>query len=178
MAPTEDTHTEHIHLLERVLANVMTNENGCWIWTAARTHGGYGALWLDGEVKYAHRIVGVLFLALDEQSGLYVLHDCDVPACCNPNHLRLGTHRENMADASAKGRLGKKLQPAQVIEIRRLRKEGHTQPELAKRYNVSKTTIRQIERRETWRNLSEEHKPSPPSDALLDYGDGSLAESA
>ena len=178
MAPTEDTHTEHIHLLERVLANVMTNENGCWIWTAARTRGGYGALWLDGEVKYAHRIIGGLFLALDEKSGLCVLHNCDTPACCNPNHLRLGTHRENMADASAKGRMGKKLTPAEVIEIRRLRAQGRTQRELAERFGVSRMTIRQIERRETWRHLSEEHEPSPCSVAPVDYRDESLAESA
>jgi DNA-binding XRE family transcriptional regulator len=179
MATTHEADSEHIHLLERVLANVMTNENGCWIWMAARTHGGYGALWLDGEVKYAHRVVGVIFLALDEQSGLYVLHDCDTPACCNPNHLRLGTHRENMADASAKGRLGKKLTPPEVIEIRRLRAEGgHTQQDLADRFGVSKTTIQQIERRETWRNLSEEHEPSPSSHTRLGDGDGSLAESA
>ncbi len=174
MARTEDAHPEHIHLLERVLAKVMTNENGCWIWTAARTQAGYGALWIDGGAKYTHRLVAVLFLALDEKSGLCVLHHCDTPACCNPNHLRLGTHRENMADASAKGRLGKKLQPAEVIEIRHLRAEGHTQEALATRYDVSKTTIRQIERRETWRYLSEEQGAPTRSDSTLD----SLAESA
>jgi DNA-binding XRE family transcriptional regulator len=175
MATTEEAHPEHTHLLERVLANVMTNENGCWIWTAARTQGGYGALWLDGEVRYAHRVVGVIFLGLDEKTGLYVMHDCDTPACCNPNHLRLGTHRANMEDASAKGRLGKKLQPADVIEIRRLRAEGHTQQVLADRFGVSRMTIRQIERRETWRHLPDETQDtSTRSDSSLD----SLAESA
>ena len=176
MATTEEAPPEHTHLLERVLANVMTNENGCWIWMAARTQGGYGALWLDGEVKYTHRVVGVLCLALDENSGQYVLHNCDTPACCNPNHLRLGSHQENMADASAKGRLSKKLTPTEVIEIRRLRAEGHTQQDLADRFGVSRMTIRQIERRETWRHLPE-HEPSSSS-ALLGDGEGSLAESA
>jgi DNA-binding XRE family transcriptional regulator len=175
MATTDEADSEHIHLLERVLANVMTNENGCWIWTAARTQGGYGALWLDGEVKYAHRVVGVLFLALDENSGKYVLHECDTPACCNPNHLRIGTHSQNMADASAKGRLAKKLTPNDVIEIRRLRAAGHTQQDLADRFDVSRMTIRQIERRETWRHLPDETQDaSTRSDSSLD----SLAESA
>ena len=68
MATTEEADAKHIHTLERVLANVTTNENGCWIWMAARTQGGYGALWLDGEAKYAHRVVGVIFLDLDEKS--------------------------------------------------------------------------------------------------------------
>jgi HNH endonuclease/Sigma-70, region 4 len=174
MATTEEVHPEHIHLLERVLGKVMTDENGCWIWTAARTHGGYGALWIDGEVKYAHRLVAVIFLSLDETSGHLVMHKCDTPACCNPSHLRVGTHRENMADASAKGRLSKKLRPDDVIEIRRLRAEGHTQQDLADRYGVSRMTIRQIERRETWRHLAEEQDAATRCDSTLD----SLAESA
>jgi DNA-binding XRE family transcriptional regulator len=178
MARTDEADAEHIHLLERVLANVMTNENGCWLWMGARNKGGYGALWLDGEVKYTHRVVGVVFLALDEASGQYVLHDCDTRACCNPGHLRLGSHADNMADASAKGRLSKKLTPAEVIEIRRLRAEGHTQQALADRYGVSRMTIRQIERRETWRHLSDEPGPRPSSASLLGDGDESLAESA
>lgn len=175
MATTEDAHPEHIHVLERVLANVMTNENGCWLWMGARNKGGYGALWLDGEVKYTHRVVGVVFLALDEDSGQYVLHNCDTRACCNPSHLRLGSHADNMADASAKGRLSKKLRPDEVIEIRRLRAEGHTQQALADRFGVSRMTIRQIERRETWRHLPDEAQDTPTrSDSILD----SLAESA
>jgi DNA-binding XRE family transcriptional regulator len=175
MATTEEAHPEHIHLLERVLASVSTDENGCWLWTAAHTKGGYGALWLDGEVKYVHRVVGVLFLALDESSGQYVLHNCDTRACCNPSHLRLGSHADNMADASAKGRMSKKLAPPQVIEIRRLRAEGQTQQALADRFGVSRTTIQQIERRETWRHLpDEEQDASTRSDSTLD----SLAESA
>jgi len=176
MATTEEAPPEHTHLLERVLANVMTNENGCWIWMAARTQGGYGALWLDGEVKYTHRVVGVLCLALDENSGQYVLHNCDTRACCNPEHLTLGSHADNMRDATVKGRMSKKLKPAEVIEIRRLRAEGHTQQDLADRFGVSRMTIRQIERRETWRHLPE-HEPSSSS-ALLGDGEGSLAESA
>ena len=82
-----------------------------------------------------------------------------------------------MADASAKGRMSKKLKPADVLEIRRLRAEGQTQQDLANRFGVSRITIRHIERRETWRHLDEEQVPSPTS-ALLGDGDESLAESA
>jgi DNA-binding XRE family transcriptional regulator len=178
MQGSEDADREQLLLLERLLARVVRSEGcGCWIWTGARTAGGYGALWLHGEPKYVHRVMAALFLALDETSGELVLHVCDRPSCCNPNHLRLGSHKENMADASAKGRMSKKLQPADVIEIRRLRAEGHTQQALADRYGVSRMTIRQIERRETWRHLSDEYEPSSSS-ALLDDGDKSLAESA
>jgi transcriptional regulator with XRE-family HTH domain len=62
-----------------------------------------------------------------------------------------------------------------VIEIRRLRAEGHTQQDLADRFGVSRMTIRQIERRETWRHLPDEEQYAPArSDSILD----SLAESA
>jgi DNA-binding XRE family transcriptional regulator len=132
-------------------------------------------LWLDGGAKYVHRLVATLFLALDETSGDLVLHMCDRPSCCNPDHLRVGSHEENMADAAAKGRMGKKLKPRDVSEIRRLRAEGHTQQDLAERFGVSRMTIRQIERRETWRHLPDEAQDaSTRSDSTLD----SLAESA
>ena len=81
-----------------------------------------------------------------------------------------------MADAAAKGRMSKKLKPADVLEIRRLRADGQTrqtQQDLADRFGVSRTTVRHIERRETWRHLPEEGREAY-SDSTLD----SLAESA
>lgn len=176
MQESDDADGEQVLLLERLLARVVRNESdGCWIWTGAHTAGGYGELRLGGGPKYVHRLMAALFLPCDEMSGQYVLHLCDQPSCCNPSHLRLGTQKENMADASAKGRLSKKLQPADVIEIRRLRAEGHTQQALADRFGVTRTTIQQIERRETWQHLPDEARDaSIRADSTLD----SLAESA
>jgi DNA-binding XRE family transcriptional regulator len=175
MATTEEVHPEHMRLLERVLAEVKIEEDGCWEWTGACNRGGYGGLSFAGVWWYVHRLIAVLFLGLDAASGLYVLHTCDRPQCCNPSHLRLGSHADNMADASAKGRLSKKLTPGEVIEIRRLRAEGHTQQDLADRFGVSRMTIRQIERRETWRHLPDE---APDASARSHSTLDSLAESA
>lgn len=78
-------------------------ETGCWEWQDAKRRG-YGTVWKHGRMWCVHRLV------YDETIGglsseLMVLHKCDVRNCCNPEHLFLGTHTDNMRDASKKGRL-------------------------------------------------------------------------
>jgi hypothetical protein len=90
----------------------------CWEWQGARTVAGYGVVGHDGVHYSAHRVMAGA-LADD-----VVLHTCDNPPCCNPRHLRVGTQRDNIADAVAKGRMGR---PAGVPNStpRVTRKGGH-----------------------------------------------------
>jgi len=98
---------------------------GCWLYTGFRKWDGYG--WLnrhrDGKDHYmtAHRYSWILAHG-PVPNGLHVLHRCDNPPCCNPSHLFLGTHQENMADRVAKGRAkgAKKLFPDRVRPIRKI----------------------------------------------------------
>lgn len=82
---------------------------GCWLYTGFRKWDGYGwlARYFNGKVRYltAHRYAWML-LKGDVPAGMHVLHKCDNPPCCNPDHLWLGTHQDNMRDKSAKGRFG------------------------------------------------------------------------
>lgn len=87
----------------------------CVEWTKARTEHGYGRQSVNGRLVYAHRV------AWEKANGpipdgLLVLHRCDNPACVNVDHLFLGTQRDNMRDASRKGRLGPQRYPAEYAK--------------------------------------------------------------
>ena len=83
----------------------------CWQWKASVNDSGYGMLMLAGIPRRAHRLAWLFFRG-DIPAGLLVLHQCDNPACCNPDHLYLGTYRDNMLDCIRRGRYrnGKELQ--------------------------------------------------------------------
>lgn len=75
----------------------------CWVWQAHRNRAGYGQFWFEGRSQKAHRIVWIITYG-EIPDGLCVLHRCDNPPCCNPEHLFLGTKADNTADMDAKGR--------------------------------------------------------------------------
>lgn len=77
---------------------------GCWFWLGPLYPKGYGSFWYQGRNVGAHRAAYELFVG-PVPPGLSVCHRCDVPCCVNPEHLFLGTARDNLLDASAKGRL-------------------------------------------------------------------------
>src|SRR6201993_4514645 len=89
--------------LQRRLAerSVLDPQTGCLIWTASRNHSGYGHLFWKGVPQLAHRAA---WLARNGPipKGLYVCHRCDVRPCINPDHLFLGTQRDNMIDKALK----------------------------------------------------------------------------
>jgi hypothetical protein len=98
--------------------------------------------------SYAHRVAYVLAHG-DIPAGSAVMHSCDVRACVNPAHLRLGTQQDNIRDASAKGRLPKERPGAWALtneQVRDVRASVETCEALAQRYGVSKTHISLVRR--------------------------------
>lgn len=96
----------------RLMRSIEPDANGCQIWPAgAATNNGYGRFNVrDGAGKQrgvlAHRASLEAHLGRKLVRGEEVMHRCDVPRCVNPEHLVVGTHRENMIDMMSKGRAG------------------------------------------------------------------------
>lgn len=78
--------------------------NGCWEWKKGKDYDGYGLTSFERKIIKAHRLAYLLKYGEIPQ-GMQVLHKCDNPPCCNPEHLMLGTTKDNMRDAHQKGRL-------------------------------------------------------------------------
>lgn len=167
-SPTERV---RINLFSRVQKGV--SDDDCWLWQGPVNHGGYGIIGFARATYLAHRVSYAFAHGIDipdtRSLSLCVLHHCDVRRCVNPRHLFLGTRKENSLDAVAKGRhtFGErqwraKLKDEDVLEIRRLRREGGvTAADLAVRFDVSKEVIWATERGHHWKHLPGANPPRP-----------------
>jgi len=89
-------------IIDRFNQKWEEDNNGCWIWQAYLHKSGYGVQTINNEPLYAHRVSHRI-----HKGGIpedkYVLHNCDVKECVNPEHLYLGTQKENVQDAIERG---------------------------------------------------------------------------
>ncbi len=116
-------------------------DTGCWEWKRGLDPDGYGLAYAFGKKVRAHRLSWVTF-NIDDPAQLCVLHECDNPKCVNPDHLFLGTHRDNVHDKLRKGRQAKpRITPA-TIEF--IRASPLKQRELASLTGIHRTTINNI----------------------------------
>jgi len=89
--------------MDRFHSKYRVNEsNGCWEWHASLVHG-YGCIGFRGKIWRAHRMSWTLHHG-EIPEGLCVCHKCDNPKCVNPEHLFLGTKKDNRDDMVRKGR--------------------------------------------------------------------------
>ncbi len=121
-------------------------DNGCWQWIRSRG-GDYGKVrWLQKTIS-SHRASYIAFKG-EVSKGLNVCHTCDNPLCVNPDHLWLGTQKQNKQDSKKKGRtlIGQKnhfskFTDVQIEEMRKLKNEGFTYDRLKRIFNCSTAHI-------------------------------------
>jgi len=97
-------------VIDRFEAKVkIGGPDDCWEWqganSGARRGKPYGHIFWNGRLEKAHRVAFAWFHGREITPGLEVMHTCDNPPCVNPAHLKEGTHRQNMLDGHAKGRV-------------------------------------------------------------------------
>jgi HNH endonuclease len=146
------------------------NEDSCWVWNLFKDKDGYGKIGIKGKLYRSHRVAYALTHNLPLVFKGHVLHTCDNPSCCNPNHLWLGTHQDNMTDMKEKRRskngsfrgmksgspqkgeknYNAKLTSKDIEEIKLLLQEKLTNKEIAKRYGVTHQAISCIKRGISW----------------------------
>jgi hypothetical protein len=148
-------------LAERFWRHVLPEPNsGCWLWDGPVDSSGYGRFRLGSSKVRVHRVSYGMHHGRPVPNGMRVLHSCDVPACVNPDHLRLGTDADNVADKVARNRQargervpGSKLTTAQVMAIRVA--QGVTHRALAAEFGVSHNIVGRIRRRQKWTHLTD-----------------------
>lgn len=130
----------------------------CWLFVGSLDAKGYGRCNHKGKSMKAHRLSWILNNG-DIPPGMGVLHSCDVRNCINPDHLFLGTQKDNMQDCARKRRFAKqhgeynataKLTELQVLEIRASTQTSRLVGDL---YGVADCTVRAIRQRRLWSHI-------------------------
>lgn len=93
-------------LLEKIMSNIQISDSNCWEWQGEIIKGGYGRCHFKGNKYIVHRAM-LISLGKEIPEGFEVCHSCDNPRCCNPEHLFIGTHKQNIKDRDNKGRTAK-----------------------------------------------------------------------
>ena len=141
----------------------------CWLWIGSFQNMGYGTIEISKRPLkrlLAHRASWQIHFG-EIPEGMWVLHKCDVPCCVNPEHLFLGTMRDNIQDMMNKGRcragtnpprgencVTHKLTELQVREIKHLLSTGGiSQQKIADTYHVAQTLISHIKLGKAWAHI-------------------------
>lgn len=119
----------------------------CLTFTGAKGNKeGHGLIWDTGKLSYAHRVAyEAKYGAIPK--GMVVMHLCDNPACCNPDHLTLGTKKDNAHDAILKGRSKGSLKnalPNLINRVSLLHKSGKTPEDIAHATGYDLTAVRSL----------------------------------
>jgi len=151
--------------LERLKANfekIVIKSDGCWDSKLISHHSGYVDIQFGQKRIGLHRASWTIFNGnIPEDS--FVLHKCDNKRCSNPDHLFLGTLKDNTQDKLTKGRANlpvgeshknSKLTIEKVKKIKELLSLGVTMSRLEKDFNISNGALKAIKNGRTWKHVN------------------------
>lgn len=114
---------------------------GCHIWHGCRWGSGYGRMCVNYQTASTHRLAWELANGRPVPPGLCVLHRCDNPPCCNPEHLFVGTMADNLSDMRHKNRGRSSITPESV---RQLRASSLNNSQAARFFGMHRRTVQRI----------------------------------
>lgn len=160
---------EKLERLKRSFEKHVIRQEGCWGWKGSIAHGGYPVMSCRKAIgsDRGHRASWMIHKGKIPKY-MHVCHACDNPICTNPDHLWLGTHKQNNDDKIAKGRArytqppimkgienpSAKLNEDQVKQIKILISEERSCYSIGKEFYVSKQTILRIKNGENWKHVT------------------------
>lgn len=153
-------------VLKDLFSNIEIKANGCWQWTSycrgnARSFK-YPVRKYTNKGYAFHRLVAWVFHKMDMTSKQVVCHTCDNTLCVNPEHLVVADQKWNVRDMWAKGRssrLGSQnnrtnLTEENVLEIKKLLKEGLPHKEIAEKFKIKRTVVSAINTGQNWGHVN------------------------
>lgn len=143
--------------LTRFKQKCSPHESGCVLWNGWKDKDGYGMFNLNRrDIRATHASL-FLFRAEAVPNGMQVNHSCDNAECVNPDHLTVGTQKQNMIEMVSRGRVfhqGKhfnaKLSLEQAEEIRARRNRGERNIDIAKDFGIAQSTVSAIFKGRNW----------------------------
>jgi hypothetical protein len=129
-------------------------DDDCWEWKTTKSPDGYGHFHHDGgKLINSHRFAYMICRG-EIPPGKIICHECDNPGCCNPRHLYVGTHEDNMRDRQMKGRTARGerhgMSRLTAADVRMMRLSPASVPDIARTLGIGETTVRDIRARRTW----------------------------
>lgn len=148
--------------IKELIDRNVDKSSGCWVWKGYKGKLGYSVVHYDNKPMQGHRASYLIYKG-NIPKELQVCHTCDNRACLNPEHLYLGSAKDNARDRDQRGRkastLGSKngnnkLCENQVVQIKKMLNEGKTLPEIAKYFPVTKSNIWCIKKGISWSHVN------------------------
>jgi hypothetical protein len=150
---------------EIIASSIQDPVSGCWEWQHSMSKWGYGMVRRNGRNMHSHRASYIAFNG-PIPSGMVICHKCDNRKCVNPDHLFVGTQKENLADARMKGRMfdppqrrgeqnnKSKLSEADVAKIRSMVSCGIGKTAIGRMFGIHRETVRRAAEGRTWAHIA------------------------